>query len=52
MYGFDDMSRLVRRNDDTVKAVFVNGKPAWSGGALCDGVGERRGFGTVLGIGE
>jgi N-acyl-D-aspartate/D-glutamate deacylase len=51
MDGFENMSRLVRRNDDTVKAVFVNGKAAWRDGVLGEGVGSRKGFGTVLGLG-
>ena len=48
MPGFDGLSRLVRRNDDTVRAVLVNGRVAWRGGAPADDLGTSRGYGTFL----
>lgn len=51
MAGFPGLQRLVRRNDDTIKAVLVNGRVAWREGAAAPGLGQHQGFGTVLGLG-
>ena len=51
MAGFDGMQRLVRRNDDTVRAVFVNGRRAWGTGGAAAGLGSERGFGRLLPLG-
>ncbi|MGA9277009.1 amidohydrolase family protein [Ilumatobacter sp.] len=48
MPGFGQLDRLVRRTDDTVRAVFVNGNCAWSGGVPADDLGTSRRYGTVL----
>lgn len=40
--------RLVRRNDETVPCVVVNGRVAVEKGALAPGVGRERGFGRLL----
>lgn len=48
MPGFGDLRRLVRRNDDTVRAVMVNGNVAWAGGTPADDLGRARRYGTVL----
>jgi N-acyl-D-aspartate/D-glutamate deacylase len=48
MEGFPNLKRLVRRNDDTVRAVFVNGKLAWSDGAPAEDLGTSHGYGTFL----
>jgi N-acyl-D-aspartate/D-glutamate deacylase len=48
MPGFDDLHRVVRRNDDTVRAVFVNGRKAWSGGTASDDLGSSHHYGTFL----
>jgi len=52
MAGFPGLNRLVRRNDETVRAVFVNGNLAWSAadGASTD-LGTTHSFGQVLSIG-
>lgn len=51
MPGFPGLRRLVRRNDDTVRAVLVNGRVAWSDGAAAPELGTSRAFGAVLPIG-
>ncbi len=48
MVGMPDLQRLVRRHDDCVPAVVVNGRVAWLDGAFAPGFGDRRGFGRVL----
>ena len=48
MVGMPDLSRLVRRHDDCVPLVVVNGRVAWRDGTFVPGFGDRRGFGTVL----
>ena len=48
MPGFEGLRRLVRRNDETVRAVFVNGRLAWDGSAAADDLGTSGGFGQVL----
>jgi N-acyl-D-aspartate/D-glutamate deacylase len=45
---FGDFVRLVRRNDEAVRSVIVNGREAASGGEVLPEVGRERGFGTVL----
>ncbi|MEW5847372.1 MAG: amidohydrolase family protein [Myxococcota bacterium] len=47
MEGFG-LKRLVRRNDDAVKAVLINGHVAFQGGAFHPRLGKERGFGQVL----
>jgi N-acyl-D-aspartate/D-glutamate deacylase len=39
---YGGLSRMVNRNDDTVKAVFVGGRPVFLDGAPTDLVGTRR----------
>jgi N-acyl-D-aspartate/D-glutamate deacylase len=51
MSGFSDLQRLVRRNDDTVRAVMVNGRLAWRDGVAAPSLGRSHEFGTVLGLG-
>jgi N-acyl-D-aspartate/D-glutamate deacylase len=46
--GLDGLRRLVRRNDDAVRAVYVNGRLAWDGRSPVPGLGRERGFGRVL----
>jgi N-acyl-D-aspartate/D-glutamate deacylase len=48
MVGFEGLRRLVRRNDDTVRAVLVNGRVAWESGSLADDLGHSPGYGTFL----
>ena len=48
MEGFGGLSRLVRRNDETIDAVMVNGKLAVSHGKPTDALGCEHGFGQVL----
>ncbi|MEZ5204510.1 MAG: amidohydrolase family protein [Acidimicrobiales bacterium] len=48
MVGMPGLDRLVRRHDECVPAVLVNGQVAWRDGAFADDFGERRGYGTVL----
>lgn len=48
MVGFDGLRRLVRRNDDTVRAVMVNGRVAWRAGSLSADLGTSGDYGTVL----
>jgi N-acyl-D-aspartate/D-glutamate deacylase len=46
--GYGAYSRLVRRNDDAVRAVLVGGQVAAERGVLAPAVGKQRGFGRVL----
>lgn len=48
MPEFDDLPRLVRRNDRAVRCVLVHGRVAHADGALTPEVGRERGFGEVL----
>jgi N-acyl-D-aspartate/D-glutamate deacylase len=48
MVGMPGLDRLVRRHDDCVPAVLVNGRLAWHDGAFADGFGDRPGYGRVL----
>ncbi len=45
--GLDGLQRLVRRNDDAVRAVLVNGQLAWHGGRPAPTLGRSR-LGRVL----
>lgn len=48
MPGFPGLQRLVRRNDDAVRGVWVNGRLAWDGHAPSAAVGTTTGFGQLL----
>lgn len=48
MAEFDGLSRLVRRNDATVRAVMVGGSVAWTADGPAAGLGSERRFGTYL----
>jgi len=48
MVGFDGLNRLVRRNDDTVRAVMVKGALAYLDGIAAEDLGRSRSFGEVL----
>jgi N-acyl-D-aspartate/D-glutamate deacylase len=48
MEGFDGLRRLVRRNDETIDAVMVNGKLAVEHGLPTAELGQDDGFGQVL----
>lgn len=48
MADFDGLRRLVRRNDDAVRAVLVNGKVAWHGTKPDPDLGQVSGYGTLL----
>ncbi len=52
MEGFGGLRRLVRRNDETVNAVLVNGKLAVLHGKPVPELGQEKGFGTVLRAGD
>jgi hypothetical protein len=47
----DGLLRLVRRNDDAVPLVLVNGRVAWRDGEIAPRVGTDGGFGRWLGRG-
>jgi N-acyl-D-aspartate/D-glutamate deacylase len=48
MVGMPGLDRLVRRHDECVTAVLVNGRVAWHEGEFTDGFGDQQGYGTVL----
>lgn len=48
MPGFDDLQRMVRRNDAAVRAVLVSGRVAYTPGKLAEDLGRARGYGTLL----
>ncbi len=48
MVGFDGLRRLVRRNDDTVRAVVIAGRIAWDHQGAAPDLGTARSYGTVL----
>jgi N-acyl-D-aspartate/D-glutamate deacylase len=48
MVGMPGLDRLVRRHDECVTAVLVNGRVAWHDGEFAEGFGDERGYGTVL----
>ena len=48
MVGMPELHRLVRRHDDCVPAVLVNGRLAWHEGTFAHGFGDRKGYGSVL----
>ena len=52
MEGFGGLRRLVRRNDETVNAVMVNGKLAVLHGKPKYELGKEMGFGKVLRAGS
>ena len=45
------LDRLVRRNDDTVRAVLVNGRVAWRGGIPAADLGTAKHYGQFLPLG-
>lgn len=48
MPGFSDLQRLVRRNDEAVRAVLVRGRLAYTPGTFADDFGQAHGYGSVL----
>ena len=48
MPGFPGLERLVRRNDDAVRAVLVNGRLAWDGHEAAPDLGKAGGYGRLL----
>ena len=42
MVGMPDLHRLVRRHDDCVPTVLVNGRVAWHEGSFAEGFGDSR----------
>ncbi len=50
MPGFPGLNRLVRRNDDTVRSVMVNGRVAWSGVVAAEDLGSSKDYGSLLRI--
>jgi N-acyl-D-aspartate/D-glutamate deacylase len=46
--GLPELQRLVRRNDDTVRAVLVNGRVAWQGAEGAADLGTNHDYGTLL----
>ena len=48
MVGMPGLDRLVRRHDDCVTAVLVNGRLAWHDGGFSAGFGDAAGYGQVL----
>lgn len=48
MPGFSDLKRLVRRNDEAVRAVLVRGRLAYTPEHFADDFGQARGYGSVL----
>ena len=52
MERFGGLQRLVRRNDETINAVLINGKLAVLHGKPTPELGEQRGFGQVLRAGS
>jgi len=48
MPGFADLRRVVRRNDEAVRAVLVSGRVAYTPGRFADDLGHARGYGTLL----
>ncbi len=45
---FGEFRRMVRRNDEAVRTVIVNGFVAWNRGSAVPGLGSDRAFGQVL----
>ncbi len=48
MPGFDDLYRVVRRNDEAIRAVVIGGRLAFANGSVEEAFGRERGFGRVL----
>ncbi len=46
--GLSEFKRWVRRNDEAVPYVFINGKIACQNGQKTDKLGKQRGYGTLL----
>ena len=46
--GFDRLQRVVRRNDDAVRAVVIGGRLAWHQAAFSEDFGSAGGYGRVL----
>ncbi len=42
------LRRIVRRNDRAVRAVLINGRPAWQDSAFAEGLGAEPGYGRVI----
>ncbi|MEL6593611.1 MAG: amidohydrolase family protein, partial [Bacteroidota bacterium] len=51
MPDLPDFQRLVRRNDEAVPLVMINGRIAWRDGAVSPAFGQDKGFGQVLACG-
>jgi len=49
--GTDGFTRLVRRNDETVRAVLVNGRVAWRSGEPAADLGASHQYGSLLPLG-
>ena len=48
MPGFPGLDRLVRRNDDAVRAVLIDGRLAWDGHEAAPDLGKSGGYGRLL----
>ena len=48
MEGLDGLVRMVNRSEGAVRAVLVNGRVAFEGGAFAASLGRERGFGQFL----
>ncbi|MGB2756842.1 MAG: N-acyl-D-glutamate amidohydrolase [Acidimicrobiia bacterium] len=48
MPGFPELHRIVKRNDDAIRAVFINGLLAWDGHEADPALGKTTGFGRLL----
>ncbi len=48
MAGLEGLTRMVNRSEGVVRAVLVNGRVAFEGGALSPALGQERGFGRFL----
>ncbi len=48
MEGLGALVRMVNRSEGTVRAVLVNGRMAFDGGAFDPSLGRERGFGQFL----
>ncbi|MEO0470234.1 MAG: amidohydrolase family protein [Bacteroidota bacterium] len=48
MPGLPEFQRLVRRNDETVRCVMINGKVVWTPEGHPETFGQSRGFGQLL----
>ena len=48
MPAMSEFKRLVRRNDEAVPLVMINGRIAWQEGRFSSDLGRRQNYGTVL----